>query len=59
MCVATVIQKPAINATSVSHQLGLNKLKTIICACTIESCYRLEKCRSEIVMQVEQFLKSV
>ena len=59
MCVATVIQKGAINVTSVLHLLGLNKLKAIIAAYPIESYYCLEKCRGEIAMQIEQFLKRV
>ena len=37
----------------------MHKLKAIICACAIESNYRLEKCRSEIAMQIEQLLKTV
>ena len=39
--------------------IRLDKLKAIICACAIESYYRLEKCRSENAMQMEQFLKRV
>ena len=59
MCVATVIQNTTINATYVLLSLGLHKLKAIICACAIEFYYRLEKCRSEIAMQMEQFLRVV
>ena len=34
--------------TIVLHQLTLHKLKDIICACAIESCYDLESYHSEI-----------
>ena len=60
MCVATVIHKATINATCFFFALiRLDKLKAIICACAIQSYYRLEKCRSETAMQMEQFLKRV